>query len=79
MGVVHSAQVVAGPVELGAQPDGPPELLHRLDHQLRPLVVRHHCGQLLQDQAPVIQRLQHSIAITFCRQQSQKLMPVPLS
>ena len=57
MGVVHGAQVVAGPVKLWPQPDGVPELLHRLAHQLRSLMIRRHCGQLLQDQAPVVQRL----------------------
>ena len=57
MRVVHRAQIVAGSVKLRPQPDGLPKLLHRLTHKLRPLMIRRHGRQLLQDQAPVVQRL----------------------
>jgi len=57
VGVVHSAQIIAGSVKLWPQPDGFAELLHRLAHELRPLVIRRHGGQLLQHQAPIVQRL----------------------
>ena len=62
IGVQHSAQVVAGAIEVWAQAHGAVELGHRVLDQVVALPGGTHAGQLLQDEAPVVESLQHSAA-----------------
>ena len=62
IGVQHSAQVVAGAIEVWAQAHGAMELGDRVLHQVVALCGGTHAGQLLQDEAPVVESLQHSAA-----------------
>ena len=60
--VQHSAQVVAGAIEVWAEAHSAVEFGHRVLHQVVALCGGTHAGQLLQHEAPVVESLQHSAA-----------------